>query len=144
MSMAVLAMAPPWARAEANRVSFPSNLDRLVHYTTVKRGDVTEHLLTSQEALDAARLGKTLPDGTQVVLVDYRDNKVFRYFVMEKKQGWGADFPAARRTGDWQFQHFKADQTVNLSENSARCQSCHQGRAGEQHLFTLNDMKRLK
>ncbi len=130
--------------AEANRVVFPGNLDRLVHYTTVKRGEVTEHLLTSQEAIDAVKLGKTIPSGTHVVLVDYRDNKVFRYFVMEKKDGWGADFAPARRTGDWQFQHFKPDQTINSSENTARCQSCHQGRENDQHLFTFNDMKRFK
>lgn len=132
------------ARAEVNRVTFPTNLDRLVHYTTVKRGEVTEHLLTTQEAIDAIKLGKLIPSGTHVVLVDYRDNKVFRYFVMEKKDGWGAEFAPARRTGDWQFQHFKADKTINLSENSARCQSCHQGREDDQHLYTLSDMKRSK
>ncbi|RYE42019.1 MAG: hypothetical protein EOP24_34455 [Hyphomicrobiales bacterium] len=132
------------ASAEVNRVTFPTNLDRLVHYTTVKRGEVTEHLLTSQEALDAVKAGKSVPSGTQVVLVDYRDSKVFRYFVMEKKDGWGTDFAPARRTGDWQFQHFKPDRSIVMSENTARCQSCHQSRAGEQHLYTLSDMKRFK
>jgi hypothetical protein len=130
--------------AETNRVTFPTNLDRLVHYTTVKRGNVTEHLLTSQEAIDAIKLGQTIPSGTHVVLVDYRDSKVFRYFVMEKQDGWGADYEPARRTGDWQFQAFKPDKTVNMSENSARCQSCHQGREDRQHLFTFNDMQRFK
>ncbi len=142
-TLAVLLGAGPVV-AEPNRVTFPTNLDRLVHYTTVKRGNVTEHLLTSQEAIDAIKLGKPAPSGTHVVLVDYRDNKVFRYFIMEKRDGWGADFDAGRRTGDWQFQAFKPDQTINLSENSARCQSCHQGRADEQHLFTFNDIKRFK
>lgn len=128
--------------AEANRVTFPKALDSLVHYTTVKRGDVTEHMLTTQEALDAVKLGQAIPNGTHVVLVDYRDNKVFRYFVMEKGDGWGTDFAASRRTGDWQFQAFKPDKTLNLSENSARCQSCHQGRADSQFLYTFNDLKR--
>ena len=130
------------ASAEGNRVTFPTNLDRLVHYTTVKRGNVTEHMLTSQEALDAIKAGRTVPSGTHFVLVDYRDSKVFRYFVMEKRDGWGADYEPARRTGDWQFQAFKPDKTVNLSENPARCQSCHQGREENQYLFTFNDIKR--
>ena len=130
--------------AESNRVTFPTTLDKLVHYTTVKRGDVTEHMLTTQEAIDAIRLGQTIPSGTHVVLVDYRDNKVFRYFVMEKKDGWGADYAPSRRTGDWQFQAFKPDKTINMSENSARCQSCHQGREDSQHLHTFNDLKRFK
>jgi len=143
-TLVVLALQMPLAQAEPNRVTFPANLDRLVHYTTVKRGNVTEHMLTSQEAIDAIKLGKAMPSGTHVVLVDYRDSKVFRYFVMEKRDGWGTDFDAARRTGDWQFQAFKPDKTLNLGENSARCQSCHQGREADQHLFTFNDLKRAK
>lgn len=129
------------ASAEPNRVTFPANLDRLVHYTTVKRSNVTEHLLTTQEAIDAIKLGKAMPSGTHVVLVDYREGKVFRYFVMEKRDGWGAAYEPARRTGDWEFQAFKPDRTINLSENSARCQSCHQGREADQHLFSYSDLR---
>jgi hypothetical protein len=132
------------ASAEENRVTFPANLEKLVHYTTVKRGNVTEHLLTSQAALDAVKKGQAVPNGTHVVLVDYRDAKVFRYFVMEKREGWGNDYEPARRTGDWQFQHFKADKTVNMSETTARCQSCHQGREDRQHLFTFSDLQNFK
>lgn len=130
--------------AEANRVTFPSQLERLVHYATVKRGESTEHMLTTQEALDAVRFGRSIPNGTQVVLADYRDNKVFRYFVMEKGQGWGVDYEARRRTGDWQFQAFKPDRVVNLAENTARCQSCHQSQAGQEFLYTFRDLQRPK
>lgn len=139
-----IALAGGHAAAQTNRVTFPSNLDRLVHYTTVKRGNVTEHLLTSQEAIDAIKLGKAVPNGTHVVLVDYRDSKVFRYFVMEKGADWGADHQPALRTGDWQFKAFRPDKSINTSENPARCQSCHQGAEDNQHLFTFNDMKRFK
>jgi hypothetical protein len=50
--------------AESNRVEFPINLDSLVHYTTVRRGDVTEHMLTSREALNTIRAGQPIPNGT--------------------------------------------------------------------------------
>jgi len=130
--------------AEPNRVTFPTNLERLVHYTTVTRGNVRENMLTSQEAIDAIKLGRLVPNGTQFVLVDYRDDKLFRYFVMEKREGWGVDYDAARRTDDWQFQNFTADKKVNLSENTARCQSCHKGREENQYLYTFNDIKRAK
>lgn len=75
--------------AEANRVTFPRNLDQLVHYTTVTRGDVVEHMLTSREAIQAAQTGQPVPDGTQIILADYRNDKIYRYFVMEKGPGWG-------------------------------------------------------
>ncbi|MET0742475.1 MAG: cytochrome P460 family protein [Microvirga sp.] len=123
------------ARAEGNRVTFPM-LDQLVHYTTVRRGNVTEHIMTTPEAMKAVKEGRPVPAGTHFVLVDFRENEVFRYFVMQKGDGWGGDYDAARRTGDWQFQWFKPDRTINTSENTARCQSCHQGQRGADHLFT--------
>ncbi|WP_018901623.1 cytochrome P460 family protein [Rhizobium sp. 2MFCol3.1] len=122
--------------AEANKTTFPENIDELVHYATVRRGEVTEHLLTSQAAIDAIKSGQSVPLGTHVVLVDYRGGEVFRYFVMEKGENWGADFPESRRTGDWQFQWFKPDRTINLAENTARCQSCHSSRADEEFMFS--------
>ena len=101
-----------------------------MHYTTVKRGNVTEHIMTTREAIEAVKNGQPIPDGTHFVLVDHRDGKIYRYFVMEKGDGWGADYDDRRRTGNWQFQWFWPDKTVNMSENTARCQSCHRSQAG--------------
>jgi hypothetical protein len=70
------------------------------------------------------------------VLVDYREGKLYRYFVMENGDGWGADYDARRRTADWQFQWFWPDKSINTSENTARCQSCHQSQQGSYYLFT--------
>ena len=122
--------------AEATRVKFPENLDQLVHYATVKRGDVTEHILTTREALEAIKSGRPVPNGTHFVLADYRDGKIHRYFVIEKDAGWGSDYDARRRTGDMQFQWFWPDKTINTSENTARCQSCHQSQQNSEYLFT--------
>ncbi|QOZ77911.1 hypothetical protein XH83_22215 [Bradyrhizobium sp. CCBAU 53351] len=125
-------------RAETNRVKFPENLEQLVHYTTVRRGNVTEHIMTTREAIEAVKNGQPVPRGTHFVLVDYRDGKLYRYFVMEKGDGWAADYDERRRTGDWQFQWFWPDRSVNVSENTGRCQSCHQGRENNEYLFTSN------
>ncbi len=136
---AVVATLIGWqAVAEPNRTTFPENIDQLVHYTTVKRGNVTEHMLTTPEAIAAVKNGQPIPNGTHFVLVDYRDGEVFRYFVMEKGEGWGAEYPEDRRTGDWQFQWFKPDRSINMAENTARCQSCHQGRSDSEFLFTYD------
>lgn len=107
-----------------------------------ERTRVSLQMLTSQAAIDAVRGGREIPAGTHVVLVDYRDGKVFRYFVMEKGEGWGADYDARRRTGDWHFQAFKPDRPVNMAENPARCQSCHQSRGSESFLYTFDDLRR--
>lgn len=144
VAFCALTLAGGWAVAENNRVKFPSNLEQLVHYSTVKRGPSTEHMLTTQAAIDAVKKGQPIPNGTHVVLVDYRDAQVFRYFVMEKGANWGADYEPKRQTGDWQFQSFKPDRSINMSENTARCQSCHQSREDDQYLYTFSDLKGFK
>ena len=129
--------------AESNRVKFP-DIAQMVHYTTVTRGEVTEHMFTSRKAIEAVRSGQPVPSGSQVVLVDYRDGKVYRYFVMEKGPDWGADYDARRRTGDWQFQWYWPDKTINLKENTARCQSCHQSQQGSDYLYTFSQLQNYK
>ena len=129
--------------AEPNRVTFPKNLDQLVHYATVRRGEVTEHMLTTQIAIDAIKRGQPVPNGTHFVLVDYRKGGVHRYFVMEKGEGFGADYDERRRTADWQFQWFWPDRSINMSENTARCQSCHQSQANSEYLFTGHRIPRF-
>ena len=127
------------AHAEPNRVTFPENIDEFVHYSTVTRGEV-EEMLTSQDAIDAAKSGLPMPDGTHVVIRFHRDGEVTRYFVMEKGAGWGADYPPERQTGDWQFQFFNADRTIKADEDSARCQSCHRRQAEDQYQFMFDDL----
>jgi hypothetical protein len=127
----------PWAglaHAESNRVKFPDDLDKLVHYMTVRRGNTTEHLSTTPEAVDAVKNGRPVPNGTKFVLTDYRDDKLYRYFVMEKGEGWGADYNG--RSGDWQFQWFWPDKQINMNENTARCVSCHQSQRTSDYLFS--------
>jgi hypothetical protein len=121
--------------AEPNRVQFP-NLDALVHYTTVRRGNVMEHIMTTPAAMDAVKNGQPIPTGTHFVLVDHRDGELYRYFVMQKGEGFGADYDEGRRTGDWQFQWFWPDKSINMDENTARCQSCHSGQQDSDYLYT--------
>ncbi|MBE0702840.1 MAG: cytochrome P460 family protein [Afipia sp.] len=133
----IAAMTIGWqVHAETNRVEFP-DLEALVHYTTVRRGNVTEHIMTTPEAIEAVKNGQPIPNGTHFVLVDYRDDmELYRYFVMQKGEDWGADYDESRRTADWQFQWFWPDRSINMDENTARCQSCHRSQQGSDYLFT--------
>lgn len=134
-SASAVALVGWQVHAETNRVQLP-DLDGLVHYTTVRRGNVTEHIMTTPAAMEAVKQGRPIPAGTHFVLVDYRDGKVYRYFVMENGNGWGTDYDQSRRTDDWQFQWFWADRSINMNENTARCQSCHRSQADSNYLFT--------
>lgn len=144
--VALAACAAPlvgWqVHAETTRVQFPE-LEALVHYTTVRRGEVTEHIMTTPEAIEAVRQRQPIPNGTHFVLVDYRNDEVYRYFVMEKGPDWGLDYDESRRTDDWQFQWFWPDRSVNMDENTARCQSCHSNQSGSDFLFTASRIPRF-
>lgn len=128
--------------AEATRATLP-DLDKLVHYTTVRRGNVTEHIMTTPQALEAVKNRQPVPPGTHFVLVDFRDGKLFRYFVMEKGEGWGGDYDERRRTGDWQYQWFWPDGKINAAENTARCASCHSSQASSDYLYTAYRIPRF-
>lgn len=132
------------AEAGGEKVAFPDGFEKGVHYTTVNRGGIREELFTSRAAIDAVKNGKPIPSGTVIMLVDYREGSIYRYVVMEKRAGWGSEYPPERRNGEWEFQAFNADKSVNRSENLERCFACHKSQAANDFVFTLGDMKAAK
>ncbi|MFZ0854695.1 MAG: cytochrome P460 family protein [Hyphomicrobiaceae bacterium] len=132
------------ALAGGELVVFPERYKEGMHYATVKRGNITEELFTSSAAIDAVKKGQTIPSGTVITMEDYRDGKLFRYVVMEKRNGWGAEYPPEMRNGEWEFQAFNADKSVNRSENLDRCFACHKGQAKHDFVFTTDRMKSTK
>jgi hypothetical protein len=128
-----------WAGGEL--VKFPEQFTDGAHYTTVNRGNIREDIFTSRAAIDALKNGQPLPSGTVITLVDYRDGKLFRYVVMEKRAGWGAAYPPEKRNGEWEFQAFNADKSVNANESLDRCFSCHKSQANQDFVYTINQMK---
>lgn len=128
-------------RADGGLVKFPDNFLKGMHYATVERGNIKEELFTSHAAIEAVKNGDPIPSGTVITLVDYRDGKLFRYVVMEKRAGWGADYPPEKRNGEWEYQAFNADRSVNRNENLGRCFSCHKSQAQQDFVFTRDRMK---
>ena len=141
MVFAVAATLAWQARAGRELVKFPETYAEGVHYATVKRGNIREELFTSLDAIAAVKNGQPIPSGTVVTMEDYRDGKLFRYVVMEKRTGWGTEYPPEVRNGEWEFQAFNADKSVNQNENVSRCFSCHKSREQQDFVFTLDQMK---
>lgn len=131
--------APSWA--ERGLVKFPEKYAEGVRYAVVPRGNIRQEIYTSQAAIDAVKSGKPLPSGTVITLVDYRDGNLYRYVVMEKRTGWGADYPPELRNGEWEFEAFNADRTVNTNDDVRRCFACHKAQAQRDYVFTLERMK---
>jgi hypothetical protein len=87
-----LAVAVPFgwqALAGGELVRFPENYAKGGRYAAVTRGNVREELFTSRATIDAVKDGQPIPSGAVITMEDYRDGKLFRYVMMEKRTGWG-------------------------------------------------------
>ena len=69
--------------------------------------------MTTPEAIEAVKKGQPVPSGTHFVLVDYREGEVFRYFVMQKGDGWAGNMTNAAAPAT-AVPVVQADKTVNI------------------------------
>ncbi len=138
---AVAAAGTRTAFAANDRVAFPEDYTSGNHYTTVTRGNIREEIFAGETAIAAARAGQPMPDGTVIMMEDYRDGELYRYIAMEKRAGWGKAYPEDARAGDWEFREFRPDRTPNPSEDGSRCMSCHQSQARNDFVFTYDRMR---
>ena len=122
-------------------IEFPENYEEGVLYTTVTRGSAFEELYTSIETIEAIQNGDPIPSGTIITLKIYENGELDRIFVMEKRNDWDPEYLSEQRNGEWAYQSFTPEGTVNQKENIGRCISCHAGQESNDFLFKLEEMK---
>jgi hypothetical protein len=144
-------------------IVFPTDYAKGVMYQTIDRADLKQVRVlyaNSQTAIDAAKAGKPLPDGTVLTMVQYaaqvddqgnpvkgangrfvRTDKIVGYTVMEKRAGWGADVPDEIRNGDWQYQAFLTDRTPNPKAVLAACFKCHKPLDQQDFVFSWDGLR---
>jgi hypothetical protein len=149
-------------RAGGDKVAFPENYAKGVLYTTLDRPDNKQYrelYVSPPEAVDAAKEGKPLPSGTVLTLLQYRavlgpdgnptkdangrfsKGELIGYAVMEKRAGWGAEYPDNVRNGDWEYQSFLADRKVNDKSNLTACFNCHKPLDKQDYVFSYDKLK---
>lgn len=110
-------------------------------------------------AMQAARSGQPLPDGSIVMVVSYKarldaagkpmtnaggswvTGDAQSYSGMESKAGWGERIPQLLRNGNWQYGVFTADRQANAAVSQASCLACHKGAAASSYVFTLKALQ---
>jgi hypothetical protein len=110
-------------------------------------------------AIKALRTGEPIPSGSVITVVKHRvqldaqgnplrhDNGRFvkgdliGFSVMEKRTGWGAEYPPEIRTGEWKFQEFTADGKPDDRVHPLACMQCHRSQASTDFLFTFAKIK---
>ncbi len=60
---------------------------------------------------------------------------------MEKRTGWGTEYPDNVRNGEWEYQAFKADKTPNTAANLTACFNCHKPYDKQDFVFLFDKMK---
>ncbi len=145
------------ALAGGDKVAFPEGFDKGVLYGTVDRHDIKQYreLWANKAAVDAVKAGKPIPSGTVLTLVQYKavvDDKgapvkdangrfkkgdLVAYAVMEKRLGWGTEYKDDVRNGEWEYQVFKADKSVNAMAKLDTCFTCHKPHAGQDFVISL-------
>jgi plastocyanin len=132
--------------AGPEKIAFPAGWEKFVLYNTVDRYDNKQYrelYASSQEAVDAAKAGKPLPHGTVLALIQYKaqvdaqGNPIkdakgrfvkgdpVAITVMEKRAGWGTEYPDDLRNGEWEYAAFSFDGKLNTQANYKACFQCH-------------------
>jgi len=150
----------PRSDAGADKVAFPAECKVGTLYTIADRYDVKQYreLYTTPAALQAARESKPLPAGTVITLiqfkapVDAQGNPVKdargRFLkgdpigcaVMEKRAGWGAEYPDDLRNGEWEYSAFGIDGKFNDKANFKACFQCHKPHDAQDYVISYPAM----
>lgn len=145
VAAAIAALAVPGA-AGPDKITFPASWKDHVLYTTVDRYDIKQHrelYASSQAAVVAMKAGQPLPDGTVLTLAQYKaqvdaagnpvkgadgrfvKGDLIALTVMEKRKGWGAEYPPEWRNGEWEYAAFSPAGALNEKANYKACFECH-------------------
>ncbi len=149
------------ALADEERVSFPANykttFENYVSLDRMQNHDQIIRLFANDIAIEAAKEGRELPNGSVLVGEVYKAkkdpdgkvatstlgrrmrDKLAAVAVMEKGEGWGDSFPDGLKNGDWDFAIFKPS-GERLNKDLNTCRSCHAPMAKTQHLFSLEHL----
>jgi plastocyanin len=151
----VLATVPGSAGPE--KIAFPASYKDHVLYATVDRYDNKQYreLYGTADAVKAVREGKPIPSGTVLTLVQYKaqvdaagnpvkdangrfvKGDLVGITVMEKRAGWGTEYPDDIRNGEWEYSAFTADQKFNDKANYKACFQCHKPHAKQDFVISL-------
>lgn len=156
-----LATASLRARTQSGPPTFPEKFADGVLYTTVDRPDVKQYreLFAPAAAIDAVKRGRPMPDGTVLTLLLYTAKQdaggdpvkdangrfikdgLIGYSVMEKRPGRTVAPAPELRNGDWAYQTFVADRTVNAKADLRACYQCHMTRSRNDFVFSDDRMR---
>ena len=146
------------ALAGPEKITFPKDYEKWERYAVVDRYDNKQYreLYAKPEVVKAVRAGKAIPDGTVLAMAVYaaeadeqgnpvkddkgrfRKGKLTGVSVMEKRSGWGTEYPPELRNGDWEYAAFLPDGAPNPAQaNTQACFACHKPHEKQDFVISL-------
>ena len=156
LSLAIV-MAAATTVAGPGKIEFPAGYKKNhVLYTTVDRPDnkTVRDLYANSQAAAAARQSKPLPSGSVLTMEVYKakldgngnpaknasgrfiKDKFAAIVVMEKRSGWGAEYPAEVRNGEWEYAKFTPAGARAKSSDTSKCFACHKSQSNQDFVFS--------
>ena len=148
----------------ASRVKFPEGYrDTFTRYHTINFPATRQvrHFFANPAAVQAAKAGKPLPDGSVLFAEVYSArldadgkpvvgadgffvaDKLLFYTAMAREAGWGADIPEMLRNENWNYAAFSLEKQPR-SVNQAECLACHKPLDKSSYAFTLKELAAAK
>ncbi|HKZ05113.1 MAG TPA: cytochrome P460 family protein [Methylomirabilota bacterium] len=144
------------ATAGPEKVAFPAYQTHVL-YEVLDQPDIKElrEAYINLEAFKALKPGQPLPNGTVLSLPTFKAlvndkgelvkdpngrlvrGRLDRIVVMEKRTGWGVEYPEDLRNGEWEYARFLPDGTRDPRANIKGCFECHKPESARDFVFTL-------
>jgi cytochrome c553 len=148
-----------------SRVSFPENYKatytkyHTINFPATKQ---VRYYYANKAALEAAKSGKPLPDGSYLFAEVYAAkldaekkpvtgsdgfyvaDKLIFYTAMESGAGWGNEVPEMLKNGNWNYAVFTLDKQQRPGVNQAECFGCHKPLDSASYVFTLKQIAEAK
>jgi cytochrome c553 len=142
-------------------VRFPENYKTTFtkyHTNNFPDAKLVRYYYANDAALQAAKAGKSLPDGAVLIFEVYSakldadkkpvmgsdgifvPDQIVGYTVMEREAGWGKDIPDMLRNENWNYAVFTSAKEPRPGINQAECLACHKPLDKASYTFTLKEL----
>jgi hypothetical protein len=148
-----------WAGADV--VAFPENYAKGVQWQVVDKPPLKQvHVLyATPESITAASKDQPMPNGTVFVVVRHaakldpqgnplKDSDgrlvmgdILGFNIMEKRTGWGGEYPDTVRNGEWEYRAFDAQKKPDDKVKLTACFECHKPLASQDFVQAYDKLK---
>lgn len=146
-------------------VTFPDNYQATYtkyHVINFPATRQVRYYFANDVALQAARAGRSLPDGSVLLAEVYSakldaekkpvmgadgffvPDQLVAYTAMARDAGWGKDIPEMLRNEDWNYAVFTTAKQPRPGVNQAECLACHKPLDKVSYTFTLDKIAAAK